>query len=142
MTDDSVGAQSGSATPDHRTSSTDEGPRLGRTAVIVTVALLATVGAFVAGVVLLGGGNEVTITIPAGTGAAVAAGEDVDAVPTLIEVSVGDTLVLVNDDSRPHVVGPWTVLPGAEFRYSFTDAQEFSGACSAHPDNTVRIIAS
>jgi len=141
VNDDTVGTPPGGDTVDHGASPADEGPRLGRTAVIVAVALLATVGAFVAGVVLLGSSNEVTITIPAGTGAAVAAGEDVDAVPSLIEVSVGDTLVLVNDDSRPHVVGPWTVLPGAEFRYSFAEAQDFSGACSAHPDNTVRIVA-
>lgn len=113
----------------------------GRTVAVIVAAVALAIAGFVVAVVALGSGDTVQVVIPAGTGAAVDAGDEVDAVPSLIEVSVGDTLVLVNDDTRPHVVGPWTVLPGQEFSYTFAEAAEFTGACSAHPSNAVRIVA-
>jgi len=113
----------------------------GKSLAVVVAAVALAITGFVVTVVALGSGDTVEVVIPAGTGAAVDAGESVEAVPAVIEVSVGDTLVLVNDDTRPHVVGPWTVLPGQQFSYRFDVAEEFTGACSAHPDNAVRIVA-
>ena len=113
----------------------------GLSAVVIVVAVAVAITGFIVGALILGSGGTREIVIPAGTGVAVDAGESVDAVPTNIEMSVGDTLVLVNEDNRPHVVGPWTVLPGEELSYTFTEAGEFDGACSAHPDNAVRIVA-
>lgn len=115
--------------------------RKGLTALVALVAVAVAITMFVVGVALFGPADTREIVIPAGTGERVDAGEVVDAVPSTIEMSVGDTLVLVNEDNRPHVVGPWTVLPGTEFSYTFAEIGSFSGACSAHPDNTVRIVA-
>lgn len=93
-------------------------------------------------VTLAGGdGGEYEVVIPEGTGEAVDAGEDVDVVPTEIEVPVGDTLVLVNEDTRPHVVGPFTVMADDEYRYTFDREESFSGGCSAHPDREITITA-
>lgn len=112
-------------------------------------ALVAMVGGAVgllAGFLLVvtlvgGGGDDYEIVIPEGTGAAVDAGEDVDVVPTEIEVPVGDTLVLINEDTRPHVVGPFTVMADDEYRYTFDREERFSGGCSAHPDREITIAA-
>ena len=113
----------------------------GQVAAIVVAAVALAVTGFIVATIALGSGSTIEVVIPDGTGAAVDAGDDVDVVPSLIEASVGDTITLVNQDSRPHVVGPWTVMPGTEYSFTFTEPGDFSGACSAHPDKAVRIVA-
>ncbi len=110
-------------------------------AMVVGAVALAVV-AFIVTTVAISSGTTVEVVIPAGTGEAIDAGEQVDAVPTVIDLGVGDTLRIVNDDTRPHVLGPWTVLPGEEVTYTFDQAEDFSAACSAHVDRAVRIRAS
>jgi hypothetical protein len=112
-----------------------------RTGLVLAVAVVVSVLAFVVGTMLIASGETVTYVIPAGTGAAVDAGEAVEIIPATIELSVGDTLQFINDDTRPHVIGPWTVMPGTDFSFTFDEAADFSAPCSAHPDRAVRIIA-
>jgi plastocyanin len=116
-------------------------PSPARTGLLVAVAVVISVLAFMVGTIIVSSGETVTFVIPAGTGAAIDNGESIEVIPATISVSVGDTLRLVNDDTRPHVVGPWTVMPGTEFSFTFDEAANFSGACSAHPDRSVQIIA-
>lgn len=99
----------------------------------------AVLAAFILVMTLMGDGSDYEVVIPEGTGAAVDAGEDVDVVPAEIELSVGDTLVLINEDSRPHVVGPFTVMADDDYTHTFDSEQELVGECSAHPDRSVRI---
>ena len=110
-------------------------------AMVVGAVALAVV-AFIVTTVVISSGSTVEVVIPEGTGEAIDAGEPVDAVPTVIDLGVGDTLRIVNEDTRPHVLGPWTVLPGEEVTYTFDQAEDFSAACSAHVDRAVRIRAS
>lgn len=110
-------------------------------AMVVGAVALAIV-AFIVTTVVISSGTTTEVVIPAGTGEAIDAGEPVDAVPTVIDLGVGDTLRIVNEDTRPHVLGPWTVLPGEEVTYTFDQAEDFSAACSAHVDRAVRIRAS
>jgi hypothetical protein len=150
-----AGAPTGSSSTDETTpdpaaptaagAATTEGPaRQGsaaRTGVVLAVAVVVSVLAFVVGTMLITSGETVTYVIPAGTGAAVDAGEPVEVIPARVELSVGDTLQLINEDTRPHVIGPWTVMPGTEFSFTFDEPADFSAQCTTHPDRTVRIIA-
>ena len=130
--------------PDADDTSTDAatgGSRRGLLAAFVLGAVVLVVAGFIVATVAINSGSTFAVVIPAGTGEAIDAGEPVDAVPSVIELNVGDTLEIVNDDTRPHVLGPWTVLPGEEVTYTFDQAEDFSAACSAHVDRAVRIRA-
>ena len=48
--------------------------------------------------------------IPAGTGDALDAGEDIEILPEVLEAEVGETIRIVNDDDRGHVVGVFFVV--------------------------------
>jgi len=117
------------------------GGRRARAALFALVAVALVVTGFVVATVAISSGSTFEVVIPAGTGAAIDAGEPTDAVPAVIDLEVGDTLRIVNDDTRPHVLGPWTVLPGEEVSYTFDQAEDYSAACSAHVDRAVRIRA-
>ena len=117
------------------------GNRRGLIAAFVLGAVVLAVAGFIVATVAINSGTTFAVVIPPGTGEAIDAGEPVDAVPSVIELKVGDTLEIVNNDTRPHVLGPWTVLPGEEVTYTFDQAEDFSAACSAHVDRAVRIRA-
>ena len=117
------------------------GTNRGLLAAFVVGAVVLLVAGFIVATVAINSGSTFAVVIPAGTGEAIDAGEPVDAVPAVIELNVGDTLEIVNNDTRPHVLGPWTVLPGEEVTYTFDQAEDFSAACSAHVDRAVRIRA-
>lgn len=119
----------------------DSGARRGVVAAFVVGAVALMVAGFIVATVAINSGTTFEVVIPQGTGAAIDAGDPVDAVPSVIDLSVGDTLRIVNDDTRPHVLGPWTVLPGEQVTYTFDQAEDFSAACSAHVDRAVRIRA-
>lgn len=120
---------------------TADGGRRGLLAAFVLGAVVLVVAGFIVATVAINSGSTFAVVIPAGTGEAIDAGDSVDAVPAVIDLNVGDTLQIVNNDTRPHVLGPWTVLPGEEVTYTFDQAEDFSAACSAHVDRAVRIRA-
>lgn len=129
-------------TPDETsTDATAGGSRRSLVGVFILGAVILLVAGFIVATVAINSGSTFAVVIPAGTGEAIDAGEPVDAVPAVIELNVGDTLEIVNNDTRPHVLGPWTVLPGEEVTYTFDQAEDFSAACSAHVDRAVRIRA-
>jgi hypothetical protein len=72
-------------------------------------------------------------TIPLGTADKIAAGDDVDVMPTSLDAKVGETIRIVNDDVESHTVGTFYVLAGTTLTYRFTAAGVFEGACSADP---------
>jgi hypothetical protein len=87
-----------------------------------------------------GGGTEHRFVIPVGTGAEIDAGRPVEILPAQLDVRVDDLLVIVNDDDRAHVVGPFTVRAGETLRQTFTEPGRFVGACSVHPSGELAIV--
>lgn len=81
--------------------------------------------------------------IPAGTADAIEAGETVEIVPQTLEVSVGESIRIINDDDEGHVVGVFYVGAGETLTRTFTSPGELSGQCSIHSDGefTVRVNA-
>ena len=78
-------------------------------------------------------------TVPAGTGARLDAGEDIDVLPAAIDASVGDVITIVNHDERGHVVGPFYVGEGETLTQRFASPGTYRGRCSVHPSGEVTI---
>lgn len=72
-------------------------------------------------------------TIPVGAGLALDAGTPLSILPGELEVRVGETIKIVNEDDRGHNVGPWFVGAGETLRQEFTSQGEFEGSCTVHP---------
>ena len=81
--------------------------------------------------------------IPAGSGARIDAGEQLEIIPAELEVVVGESIRIVNEDDRGHVVGIFYVGAGETLIQSFTSAGELSGDCSVHPSGrfTLRVLS-
>lgn len=72
-------------------------------------------------------------TIPLGAGEALDAGTPLEILPGELDVSVGETIEIVNLDERGHNVGPWFVGEGETVRQEFTSPGTFEGVCTVHP---------
>jgi plastocyanin len=77
-------------------------------------------------------GVDHQFVVPAGTGTTLDAGGSVEILPRDLEVRVGDRLVVDNDDTRSHVVGPWTVPAGDTFTFRFKAVGRYDSHCSLH----------
>jgi plastocyanin len=71
--------------------------------------------------------------IPKGTWERTARGEDVKIVPAQLDVRVGDTLRIRNEDVGGQEVGIFNVGPGQTVTMKFTTPGELSGGCTLHP---------
>lgn len=82
-------------------------------------------------------------TIPAGAGVALDEGTPLTILPGELEVKVGETIKIVNNDDRGHNVGPWFVGAGETLRQAFTSEGSFEGNCTVHPSGTLvlRVLA-
>lgn len=80
-----------------------------------------------------GGPPDYAFTIPAGAGEALDAGEPVEILPGELTVRVGETIEIVNEDDRGHLVGPFFVGANETLTQRFTAPGEFVGACTVHP---------
>ena len=83
--------------------------------------------------------EQVVITIPAGTGDRMAAGEDVNLLPPDLSFKLRDHLIVVNEDDQVHQVGPFTVAPGDRLDKEFSEAATIEGFCSLHPSGRITI---
>jgi plastocyanin len=79
-------------------------------------------------------GRTIVIDVPRGAAAQVARGEDPGLVPDRIEARVGDTLRLVNRDTRSHMIGPFLVGPGQSVESRLARAGSYEGECTLHPE--------
>jgi plastocyanin len=146
-------------TPAGHEGSTDVSDAGGRTRWIVLAVLvpLVVVGALVIGAALrgdddgtgisIGDASEETVfdydfTIPAGTGDRIAAGEDVAVVPAELEVKVGESIRIVNQDDQDHYVGVFFVAAGETMRQTFRSAGELENLCTVHSSGsfTLRVV--
>lgn len=78
--------------------------------------------------------------IPLGTWDSIEAGEEVDIVPAELEVRVGETIEIVNEDNQIHFIGPFTVVQGESLRQRFSEPGESLGTCSAHVLGSVKVV--
>ena len=80
--------------------------------------------------------QAIELTIPAGTAERVAAGEASPSIPSGLEFVVGDTLVVHNQDSVSHELGPIWVPAGGTGQLAIGRASTTSYACSFRPSGT------
>jgi hypothetical protein len=77
--------------------------------------------------------QDVVLVIPAGTSAKVARGEQPPTIPTDMTFVLGDTLVIKNDDSEAHQLGPVWIPPGASSSLHLDTPQNYVLSCSFQP---------
>lgn len=108
-------------------------------AVVGLAVVLAVVGVWLM-VGPEGGGETHVITIPAGTGDRIDAGEDVSLVPRELHIEVNDIVRVENEDDRTFDVGPLVVTPNSILVHQFDRPGRFSGACTLHPEDSFTIV--
>jgi plastocyanin len=117
--------------------------------------VLAVVGVVVAAAVVLlvtvltgsdgdepapAGPRTVTFVVPPGTGARIDAGEAVDVFPGFIELKVGDSIRIENQDDRTHIVGPIAVRAGETVTHTFDRPGGYRGDCTLHTSGSTEIL--
>jgi hypothetical protein len=108
-------------------------------AVVTVVVAFAAVGISA----LLDRGHEpetVTFVVPAGTGDDIADGKEVDLMPPEVDLQVGDTIVVRNDDAATATVGPFTVRPGETLQQTFRSPMTLVGECTLSGTGEVKIV--
>jgi len=71
--------------------------------------------------------------IPEGTARQITQGELVDIMPADLEVTVGETIEIINDDVVGHSIGVFYVGAGETLRQTFTQAGTLAGECTVNP---------
>ncbi len=78
----------------------------------------------------------IELEIPEGTAARVARGEQQPSLPEGMVFVIGDTLVIKNDDTENHQLGPLFIPAGTKASMKFNNTDKYSYACSFVPDKT------
>lgn len=78
--------------------------------------------------------------IPAGAGDRINSGEPLDILPAQLVAELDETIQIVNNDDRAHLLGPWFVGAGETLRERFTVPGTYEGACSIHPSGGFAVI--
>ena len=86
------------------------------------------------------GAAEYWFEIPVGAGDALDAGTPLEILPAELRARVGESIEIVNEDDRGHLVGPWFVGAGETLRQEFTSPGEFIGICTVHPSGEIKVI--
>jgi plastocyanin len=88
-------------------------------------------------------GNDIGVTreyvIQPGVVDRIAAGENIEVLPASLELRVGDSLRIRNDDDKGSVVGPFYVGPKSVTTQRFTSAGTYSGLCTVHPSGNLTL---
>lgn len=79
--------------------------------------------------------REIVLTIPAGTSAKVARGEQPPSIPENMTFVVGDTLVVTNEDSVDHKLGPLWIPANSSAQLSLDQEENLAYECSFQPGN-------
>jgi len=78
--------------------------------------------------------------IPVGAGEALDAGTPLEILPGELEVNVGDTIRIENQDDRGHTVGPFFVGANETLTQRFSTPGEFEGVCTVHPSGQLVLV--
>ena len=79
--------------------------------------------------------REIALTIPAGTSVQVARGEQPPSIPENMTFVVGDTLVVRNEDSVDHKLGPLWIPANSSAHLSLDQEENLAYECSFQPGN-------
>ena len=117
--------------------------RLNRTP--VSLALAMVVLAVVLTGVVAGCGDDrepetIEIIVPAGTQDRLIAGETVEVMPARLELHVGDTLLIRNEDRVTQSIGPFIVAAGQQTRLIYGSPGRFEGYCPLSAGNRYEIV--
>ena len=112
---------------------------------VVSLAALATLSAIVAWAAFAPvsvASRDEPFEIPMGTWARRMAGNNVEILPSRVDLTLGlnDTLLLRNLDNVPQQFGPVLVMPGQSFRLPFEKASTYSFDCTAHASGQMTIV--
>jgi hypothetical protein len=77
--------------------------------------------------------TRVELTIPAGTASLVAGGTASQALPEKLLFVAGDVLVINNQDTVSHQLGPLWIPPGSTASLNLIQPNEYSYSCSFQP---------
>lgn len=77
--------------------------------------------------------ERIELIIPDGTAERVAAGQAAPGIPENMTFVTGDTLVVVNQDSVNHQLGPLWIPPGNSASMELKTAESFAFECSFQP---------
>ena len=77
--------------------------------------------------------REIVLTIPAGTSAQVARGEQPPSIPENMTFVVGDLLVVRNDDEVDHKLGPLWIPANSSAQLSLDEEESLAFECSFQP---------
>jgi plastocyanin len=78
--------------------------------------------------------------IPPGAGEALDAGAPLEILPAELEVKVGESIRIVNQDDRGHNVGPFFVGANETLSQRFSSPGEFVGVCTVHPSGEFVLV--
>jgi hypothetical protein len=79
--------------------------------------------------------REIVLTIPAGTADQVARGEQPPSIPENMTFVVGDRLVVKNNDSVDHKLGPFWIPANSSAQLSLDQEESLAYECSFQPGN-------
>jgi hypothetical protein len=79
----------------------------------------------------------IVLTIPPGTADLVARGEQPPSIPEDMIFIVGDVLIVKNEDSAPHELGPLFIPSGSSAHLAFDTAEGYAYSCSFQPDKAL-----
>jgi hypothetical protein len=79
--------------------------------------------------------RQIVLTIPPGTADQVARGEQPPSIPQNMTFVVGDTLVVKNEDSVDHKLGPLWIPASSSAQLSLDQEESFAYECSFQPGN-------
>lgn len=112
-----------------------------RLLLLIVVAVVLTAGGLTAcGEGSQSQGETTEVVVPAGTDARMKAGETVTIMPSRIELQVGDTLLIRNEDTADQKVGPYFVEAGGEIRLIYGKAGTYEGYCPLSEGQRYEIV--
>lgn len=79
--------------------------------------------------------REIVLTIPAGTSEHVARGEQSPSIPENMTFVVGDKLIVKNEDSVDHKLGPLWIPANSSAQLSLDQEESLAYECSFQPGN-------
>ncbi len=125
---------------------TEAAARGTRRLILVALVLVALVVAADIGAVKIHSARNAPKTysyvVEKGTAARAASGEVIKVLPSKLELSVGDRLVIKNEDSKDFIVGPYKVLSGETLEQTFRTPGSIAGACGLTPTDDISITIS
>ena len=69
-----------------------------------------------------------------GSGNRMDTGEVVEILPSVLQVTVGESICIDNDDIRDYMIGPFFVMAGQTLAMRFTQPGTIEGVCEINPE--------